>query len=399
MKKVVILGGGFGGIYTLLHLKKCIQQGTIEVTLVSRDDRFLFTPLLHEVVSGKVRDTSVGFLISDLCREENISFCKTEVLSVDVSLKCVQTDFGNIFYDMLVLALGASVHFFGVPGAESLLRFKTLSDANIMKEKVYALVDDPQRGVARIAIIGAGATGVELAAEVADIVNASGRRGSASACCPARSGIEILLLEATEDILPHTNTRLRDMARNSLQKRGVHIRTNAAVQNVAGSSLYLHTGERIAFDLGIWSSGVRAFDLSLAPAQATTAAYRLEVLPTLQLERAPFIFALGEIADGYPMTAQVAVAQAKVVAHNIGALIREEPLRIFTYQPAGMFFSLGRWMAGAEVKVHLLHKTLSLWGVAAWWLWHAVCLMKVPGWKNKWNIGRDWLRGTEKPEP
>ena len=383
MKNIVILGGGFGGFYTFLSLRRLMRKGQITVTLVSREDHFLFTPFLHEVVSGKLRARSLKITLSSFLNRYGARFINAEVLRVDTSMKKVVTGIGDIEYDIMIVALGASVNFFGIEGKDSLVALKTLVDAQKLKADLYKILKSPSHQRSRVIIIGGGATGVEITAEIADMFASS-----------QRSRSEILLLEAMDDILPHTNKRLKDVAKQSLKKRGVKLRLQAMVKKVRKHSIELTNGEIISFDCVIWTAGVKAIDCNFYPLQSKSKANRLKILPTLQLKKDPSIFAIGDIADGYPMTAQVAVAQAKIVAKNIQALLLGNQLTEFIYTPKGMLFSLGQWMAGAEVKIHLLKKVLYIWGLAAWWIWHIIYLGKVPGIKYKVRILRDWLRNS-----
>ena len=378
--RVVILGSGFGGVHTLLGLKKLIRKGFVEVILISRQNYFLFTPLLHEVASGKVEGINTAILVSELLREEGFNFLLAEVEEIDISSKQVKTNVSWVDYDVLVVALGASTSFFGIPGAESLSTFKTLADAEGVREELDVLLKKAKSESVKIVIIGGGATGVEMAAEMADLF------------APFKE-TEILLLEAMADILPGTHPRLKEVAKKSLTKRGVEIMLGSAVTKVGNKSIELARGEKVNFDFAIWTAGVKARDIRFVPSQPKSKANRLKVLPTLQLENCSSIFALGDIADGHPMTAQVAVNQARVTARNIEALVKQKPLfSKFIYTPSGMMFSLGRWMAGAEVKLYLLNKVLYFWGMTAWLFWHLVYLVKIPGIKNKMRIGRDWIR-------
>lgn len=374
-KKVVILGGGFGGIHTLLNLRGLIRRGIVEVTLVSQEDHFLFTPLLHEVVSGKVRRESVGISLPEFLSSTGAWFLPAEVGFVDLSAKKMQTSASILDYDILVISLGARVNYFGIPGAENLPALKSLADAERVKGILSGLLG-AYRVNARIVIIGGGATGVELAAEIADLFGEKG---------------EVVLLEALEDILPHTHPGLKGIARKSLERRGVQILTKSPVTRVGSDFIEVGGLAKINCDLAIWTAGVKAVDLALVPLVPKTKSGRLKVLPTLQLPDYPEVFALGDIAEGFPMTAQVAVTQAKVVAQNIHALIEGRSLNRYVYKPAGMLFSLGRWMAGAEVKTYLLNKALYFWGLPAFWFWHLVYLGKIPGRENKLRLLKDWL--------
>jgi len=372
------LGGGFGGVHTFLGLKRLVKNRVIDLTIIDQRNYFLFTPLLHEVVSERVGGGSVKISLSELLKKYNANFLQAKVWSVDLLLKEIKTNSGILPYDILVIALGSSVNFFGVRGADSLLVLKTLYDAELIKKKLNDLKKKSENKRFTIVVVGGGATGVELIAEIADIFPKSRR--------------SLLLLEAMDDILPDTSLQLREVAKESLTKRGVKIMLNSMVESIEENDIKLTGGDSIVFDIAIWATGVKATDVSLSPEQSKSNSNRLQILPTMQLERHPYVFVLGDIADGYPMTAQIAVGEAKIVASNIKSLIQQKHLSDFVYISKGMLFSLGRWMAGAEVKIYLLNKVIYFWGPVAWLMWHFVYIIKIPGIKNKFKIMWNWLQ-------
>lgn len=381
-RRVVILGGGFGGVHTFLRLRRLAKRGRINLTLISREDHFLFTPLLHEVVSGRIRSSSIRILLPELLRGKNTRFICSEVLRINLAERTVITRSAPIHYDILVISLGAKVNFFGVHGAESLSTLKTLRDAEMLSESLTKLSGGERSNPRRIVVVGGGATGVEVSVEIADMF---------SERLKART-LEILLLEASHEILPGTHPYLKEVAKRSLKKCNIEMRMNSVATKVTDKYLEVSGGKKILFDLALWTAGTRAVAIPLMPTQPKDKSERIKTLPTLQLENHLEVFALGDIACGFPMTAQVAVAQSKIVAKNIAALVHHAPLQKFDYKSAGMLFSLGRWMAGAEVKVYLLNKPLYFWGAPAWVFWHIAYAARVPGMKNKLSILFDWMR-------
>jgi NADH dehydrogenase len=379
--KVVILGGGFAGTHCFLGLKKFARRGEISLTLINQEDYFLFTPLLHETVSGRVAQKSIKISLAQLARGRNLSFIRANVHSVRVRSKVVETSSGPITFDFLIVALGAQVAFFGVPGADLLPRLKTANDGENLQRAIRELKKLSRVKKQRIVVIGGGATGVEIACEIADTFD-----------LPRRSNnFDVSVLEGREDILMSSHEQLREAAKRSLKERGVTLLCNCPVRKVEPNAIKVGENQAISYDLAIWTAGVRAYDLEFLPPQPKTSANRLKVSLTLEFEHSPNIFALGDIADGYPMTAQVAVAQSKIAAKNVIAKIREKEQIPFVYSSSGMLFSLGRWMAGAEVKIHLLNKVLYFWGFSAWLFWHAAYLSKIPGIKNRLRLLLDWL--------
>jgi len=381
-RRVVILGGGFGGIHTFKGLRKLIKKGRIELTLIDNSDHFLFTPFLHEVAVDKIRDSSCRILLSEILQGSNVQFLRARVLGIDMLSRTVCTDLQTIPYDILVIALGSTVSYFGIPGAEELLSFKELPAAVAIKKELSSILQESSPRPLNIVVVGGGATGVELIGEFADLFKSSLHKGL----------VKLSLVEAKDDILPFTHERLRKMAKLSLKNRGVKILMKAAVERIENRYIQLANGAALPYDLAIWTAGVKSQSVFSSPALQKSRADRIEVLPTLQIKNHQNIFALGDVAGIYPMTAQVAVAQAKIVARNIKALVEQRPLSSFTYRPQGMLFSLGKWMAGAEVKVYssYISKVFCVWGIAAWWLWHVVYLIKFPWFRYKLRIIKDW---------
>jgi len=382
LRRVVILGGGFGGVHTFKGLRKLIKKGQIELTLIDNSDHFLFTPFLHEVAVGKIRGSSCRILLSEILQGNNVQFLRARVFGIDILSRTVCTDLKTIPYDILVIALGSQVSYFGIPGAEELLAFKELSAAVAIKKELSLTFQESSSRPLNIVVVGGGATGVELMGEFADLFNSSAHKGL----------VKLLLVEAKDDILPFTHERLKKVAKQSLKNRGVKILVNAAVGKVENRYIQLANGAALPYDLAIWTAGVKSQSVFSYPALPKSRADRIEVLPTLQIKNYQNIFSLGDVAGIYPMTAQVAVAQARVVARNIKALVEQKPLSSFVYRPQGMLFSLGRWMAGAEVKVYAsyISKVFCVWGIAAWWLWHVVYLIKFPWFRYKLRIIKDW---------
>lgn len=339
MTKICILGGGFGGLYTALYLRRFpwLKSPDCQITLVDQKERFLFLPLLYELVTGELKPWEIAPSFEKLLANKNIQFCQATVGRVDLKARQVKLLGGDrLSYDYLVLALGGKTHTDGVSGAaQYALPFRSLADARYLNERLRSLeaTDLPQ---IRIAVIGGGPSGVELACKVADRL---GKRG------------HILLVERGNQILKPFSSGLRRGAYRALQARGVQVELGMSVEAIAPNQITLVRDHRItplAVDLTLWTAGTKSIDwLSDVDCQQNDRG-QLLTLPTLQLVDYPEVLALGDMAEiqypngqRIPATAQVAYQQADCAAHNLKALMQRRPLRNFHYLHLGDMLTLG----------------------------------------------------------
>ncbi|GET42128.1 NAD(P)/FAD-dependent oxidoreductase [Microseira wollei] len=339
MTKICILGGGFGGLYTALYLRRFpwAKSPDCQITLVEQKERFLFTPLLYELVTGELKPWEIAPSFDKLLAKKNIQFCQATIEGVDLKARQVKLLGGErLSYDYLVLAVGGKTHTDGVPGAaQYALPFRTLADARYLDERLRSLeaTDLPQ---IRVATIGGGASGVELACKVADRL---GKRG------------HILLVERGAQILKPFPSGLRRGAYRALQARQIQVELRTGVDAIAPNQITLVRDNRftpLAVDLVLWTAGTKSIDwVSHLDCQQNDRG-QLLTLPTLQLVDYPEVLALGDMAEiqypkaqRIPATAQVAYQQADCAAHNLKALIKRRPLRHFRYLHLGDMLTLG----------------------------------------------------------
>jgi NADH dehydrogenase len=401
--RVVILGVGFGGLFTALELEKQLRKTAgAEILLLDAHNFHLFSPMLHEVTSGSVEPRHVVRPIRALGRKTRLTFERKEVQSIDLERRKVLTDHGEIGYDCLVIALGSTTNFFGVKGAvENALTFKTLKDAVRLRnhllemfEQAYLESDlEGRRRLLTFVLVGAGCTGVELATELHDVMN-----GTLAKSYPGLdvNEVRLVVVEATGRIIPCVGDRLADLALEKLRRKGIEIRLDAPVVGVNDRAVELADGEVLPTKTVIWTAGVKANRVGEALPVEKDKLGRIVVDEYLELPAFPGVFALGDCAWSWdprrqaalPPTAQVAVQQARCVARNIARELRGQDKQPFVYRHQGDLVSLGAGDGVGEIA------GVKFSGLPAWLLWRAVFLGKLIGWKNRIRVALDWIVGS-----
>ena len=400
-KRVVILGGGFGGVYTAMELEKAIgRNADIEVVLVSRENYLVFQPMLPEVISGSIGITDVVSPIRRLATRTELHM--RDVEAIDLERKVVVTAPGfrpqphEIHYDHLVLALGSVTDFRGMRGlAEHAFPFKYLMDALAVRNHVIravresAIEADPEfrRQLLTFVVAGGGFSGVEAIAELNDFVRLMAR--SFPSIDPKE--IRVVLLHAGDRILPEMAPNLAVFAQEILAKRGVEIRFNTRLDAATNDAAILQGGERIATRTIV--STVPSFPHPLLEGLALPKGRggKLKATAEMQVEGTANVWALGDCAlvpmtngEMAPPTAQHAIRQAAVAAHNIVATVRGGSRRTFTFTGLGKMGSLGHRSAVAEVF------GIKISGVLAWLIWRTIYLAKMPGWGRRLKVATAW---------
>ncbi len=386
-KKIVILGAGFGGVYAFHELhKKYHNDPSVRISIINKTDYFLFTPLLHEVATGGVSRENVMFNIHtmfDACLAELV---EAEVQRIDVNKKIIATSKGMYPYDILVYALGAGTNFFTLsPEARArVYPLKTIDDAMAIKARMKEVFE--REAHPSIAVVGGGPTGVEVVAEVREYAAALKK----SFDCEDTKKEQLFLVDAGPRLLPHFHKDLGARARSILEKWGVRVVLNESVADARNNEVILKSGKRIPAHMVLWTAGVTANHILFSPALHVDAKNRIVVKATLQAPHHPELFVVGDAASVHtnagmvPMTAQAAFAAGTHAARNIGAFLEKRALQPFHYRHAGDLFSLGQWLAGAEVF------GFRFFGHIAWFLWRAIYLSKIIGIRNKVMIMVEW---------
>ncbi len=385
---MVILGAGFGGLAAARTLKDIA-----EVTLVDRHNFQTFLPLLYQVATAGLAADHVAYPIRGALRKSNIAFRMGSPISVDHRNKEVKLDSSEVLkFDHLIVALGSATADFGIKGvAEHALGMKSVAEAINIRAEVMRRFEDLCRFQDEtrlsISLVGGGPTGVELAGALAELV----RGPLTSDEEHAAKHIDIYLIEAGPRLLPSFSPSLSSRTQRDLEKLGVKVLTNTAVQEISPRKILLKNGESIPSEITIWAAGVQgqplASNLSL-PIVAT----RIDVEPTLQVKNYPHYWAIGDIAGAkgsngrfLPMIAPVAMQQGPFVAKQIERVSKGLELLPFVYKDKGSMATIGRQKAVVEVK------KLRLVGAPAWFAWLFLHLFYLLGGRNKVLTLADWM--------
>ncbi len=350
--RICILGGGFGGLYTALRLSQLpwekVQQP--EVILVDRNDRFLFSPLLYELLTGELQTWEIAPPFEELLANTGVRFAQATVAGIDIEEQQVHLQEGAGFsYDHLVLALGGMTPLDTVPGAvEYTLPFRTIADAYHLEERLRILEESDADKI-RVAIVGAGYSGVELACKLAERLGERGR---------------LRLIERGDAILKRSPEFNQEAAQKALNEHQVWVDLDTEIDSVEAdkiSLLYKGQLDTIPVDLVLWTVGTTVSPIVRSLPLKQNQRGQLTTLPTLEVVDHPEIFALGDLADckdaneqQVPTTAQGAYQQADYTAWNIWASITGRPLLPFRYQNLGEMMTLGTdnaTLAGLGIKL------------------------------------------------
>jgi len=401
MTKVVILGAGFGGLYTALELEKLIgRDPDVQVTLINRENFILFTPMLHEVAASDLDLTHIVNPIRKMLR--HVKFLKAEVTSINLERRTVTVTHGSdlhshdVPYDHLVLALGCTTNFFHLPGLEEhALTMKSLGDAihlrNLLIDRLEeadleCAAGDRNRSLT-VVVAGGGFSGVETIAGTNDFLRAAMRFYRHL----SEKNLRIVLVHPGKVILPELGERLGSYAQKKLSDRGVEILVNTRVESASGEGVTLSTGEFIPTPTLVWTAGTSPHRL-IGGLPCATERGRLPVNEFLEVTGWPGVWALGDCAfirdpdagKPYPPTAQHALRQGRQLARNIAAEVRGGRKLPFRFKTLGQLAAIGKRTGVANIM------GLQFSGFLAWFLWRTIYLSKLPGLEKKVRVSLDW---------
>jgi NADH dehydrogenase len=396
--RIVILGGGFGGVTTARHLERlCKRRTDVEIVLVSRDNFVLLTPLLFEVCSGALEASHCSLPIRAFLRTTR--FVEAVVQSVDLERRVVHLSSGGepdeLSYDQLVLALGGMTNRKMIPGSEHAFTFKTLADAFLLRNHIIERFEraDVETDAARkrrqltFVVIGGGLVGVELFGELTAF---------ADGIAPLykhvnRDEVRFFLLEGGGRIMPEIDPKLAAYGTEVLRKRrGADIRTGAKVQAIEPNKVRL-PGETIEAETIILAAGIVPSPIVAELPVEKGKRGHIVVDGSMRCRSHPEVWALGDCAsvpatDGrpYPSLAQHALREARVLARNIAGVFDGRTPQPFVFSTLGMMGSLGHSKAFAQML------GVRVRGVLAWLVRRTYYLLQMPGWRRRLRIMIDW---------
>ncbi|MBM3196172.1 MAG: cyclic nucleotide-binding domain-containing protein [Chlamydiae bacterium] len=402
-RRIVILGGGFGGVYTAKYLHSLFSSEEVEICLVNRDNYMTFQPMLAEVIGDALGVYDTVSALSSLLPKTSLYINEIEKIDLDnkkVFLICpFKKQHIVLEYNELVLALGNSTDFIHLHNgvAQHALRFKNLSDTLILRNHIINVFQaastetNPQLRQALLTFVigGAGFTGTEVAAEVCDFLNKMLKK------IPSikKEELRVFLVHSKDIILNELSPSLGRYAMELLRKKGVTLKMGMKVEAVTPHHAVLSNHEKIASKTVI-STAPANLNLVLAATKGLPVSHdRIKTLPNLQVEGYDHVWALGDAAhiplsNGHfaPPTAQFAVREANTLAKNIAAKYSQRPLKPFQFKPLGLLAALGHRKAVGE-----LFGFIKISGFLAWIMWRAIYWSKMPGLSRKLKVLFTWI--------
>jgi NADH:ubiquinone reductase (H+-translocating) len=413
-KHIIILGSGFAGIEVLKMLQKKFRnnKNNIDITLVSKDNFLLFTPMLPEVSSGMIETRHIITSVRTFFK--NANFYEASVDSIDLNNKEVAISYaiGNqhqpsyrdhrtLKYDYLVIALGSETNFFGMSNIEeNALTMKTIDDAIILRNHIINILEqasinqdkhDLRKDLLTFVVVGGGFSGVETVGSLNDFVKDTVKEFYKNIYM---TDIRVILVNAHDKILPEVGEELGDFALQKLKDNGVEFIMNTNVKGATANTAKLDNGTVIPTYTLIWTAGVTPTKVVVNLPCEHDKGHRIVANNYLEVPGYDGVYAVGDCAaipnpytrKVYPPTAQNAIEEGRLAAKNIAYAIKgkKNKKKIFNYKNKGIMAQIGRRTGVAQLFGHKFH------GFIAWWLWRTFYLSKLPTIKKKLKVMSDW---------
>ena len=398
-KRVVIVGGGFGG----LKLANALRNSGMQVVLVDKNNYHQFPPLIYQVASSGLEPSSISFPFRKIFRKrKNFYFRMAEARSIFPEKKILQTSIGKVEYDYLVLAAGTTTNFFGNKHLEDeAMPMKTLSEAmglrnallSNLERSITCATEQERNELQNIVIVGGGATGVEIAGVLSEM-----KKYVLPADYPDMdsSQLNIFLIEAGGRLLSGMSPKSSEAAEQFLRNMGVNVCLHKKVIDYRDHKVILEDGMEIPTRTFIWVSGVKASPIDNLPSECIGRGGRLKVDAYNRVEGMEDVFAIGDqcimtadkdYPNGHPQLAQVAIQQGKLLAENLKRMEKKKKkaLKPFHYRNLGSMATVGRNRAVAEFK------KVKTQGWIAWILWLVVHLRSILGVRNRISVMLNWM--------
>lgn len=394
--RIVIVGGGFGGI----ELAKKLRNKDVEVMMLDKHNYHTFQPLLYQVATGGLEADSIAFPLRKIFKgQKNLTFRVTEVQGVKPTENIIETSIGTIEYDHLVLATGSTSNFFGQTEIEhNAMPMKSIPEALNLRSLILQNLEAAQIAtnpttraeLLNFVVVGGGPTGVETAGALAEL-----KKHVLKSDYPDLdiNDVNIYLIEGSPELLGAMSTQAQKKSADFLHELGVTIMNNARVQGYDGRTLSLLDGQKIPASTVIWSAGVKGVVLDGLNTEIIVRGNRLKVNEINLVDGYANIYAIGDVAamittefpNGHPGVAPAAIQQGKQLAKNLLNIIEKKPVEAFKYFDKGAMATVGRNRAVVD-----LHK-IRFQGVFAWFTWMFVHLMTLVGFRNKVVVFVNWV--------
>ena len=399
-KRILIVGGGFAGLTVAMELERRLgRDPSVDITLINRDNFFLFTPMLHEVAASDLDLTTIVNPVRKMLRRVN--FLAGEVEEIDLEQKRVIVSHGfdhhphTLEFDFLVFGLGSVTNTYGLPGVqERALTMKSLGDAMQIRNRLIAHLEEADsdccakiESLLTFVVAGGGFAGVETVAAINDFV----RRALRSYPHLSEDMVRVILVHSGPVILPELEENLGVYAQKILAARQIEIHLKTKIESFSGEAVRLADGTMIPTNTLVWTAGTSPNPL-LETIPCAKEGGRLLVTEFLELQGWPGVWALGDcsaIPDRltgkfHPPTAQHALREGKIAAHNVIASIRGTEKKRFDFSTIAQLATIGRRTGVANIL------GINFSGFIAWWLWRTIYLFKLPRFEKKLRVALDW---------
>jgi NADH dehydrogenase len=397
-KKLVIIGGGFGGVNLALQLK---NDDRFHITLVDKNNYNFFPPLIYQVATGFLENSNISYPFRKLFRKYlNIQFRLGELIKVDPSAHVIELNNGELLYDYLVIATGAETNYFGMQNIrKNAIPMKNVNDALEMRNtllqrlELATITKDTavRKKLMTIVVAGGGPTGVEVSGMLADLRDHSFSKDYREL---KGSGEKIYLIDGGAHLLAPMSVASQNDTYDALRKMGVIIKLQTQVKDFTDDRVILSTGEVIESKNLIWTAGVTAMEFEGIPPACYGRAKRLLSDPYNKVIGLEDVYAIGDTClqthepaypNGHPQLAQVSLQQAKLLAANFKSLVSGKPLKPFHYKDLGTMAIIGRNKAVADLPHNIHFK-----GFIAWFMWLFIHLMSLINYRNRIKTLYNW---------
>jgi NADH dehydrogenase len=390
--RVLIIGAGFGGLWTARRL----ARSPADVTLLDRNNYHTFSPLLYQVASSELEAEDIAYPVRSIFHRQRVRFLMNEVKEIDLNGRLVKTQENTYPYDYLVLSAGGANNYYGVPGAaEYTYQIKSLEHAIVLRNHLLYRFEramcetDPaiRQRMLTFAIVGGGPTGVEFAGALIELIHGPLKHDFPTLNLHL---VQVILLEASDHLLPAMPPELQGYALKRLRRMGVDVRLETPVVKITPREVTLKNGAIIPTETTVWTAGVRGEPLAQSLGLPLARSGQISPLPTLQVEGHPEVYVIGDVSrivqdnQPLPMLATVAIQQGKAVAHNLLRQMNGQEPEPFRYHDPGTLATIGRGAAVCRIW------GISFTGFPAWVLWLGVHIVNLIGFRNRLLVLVNW---------